>query len=363
MEEKSVELEQLNKREVSSIHDEFVRAVFSERELIIEFLRFYVGKTEEGLAMLGLLDLEGLESQETHFFDSEGHQRIADLIFNIPLKDKSGGAGVIFVFEHKSFPSRSLPFQLLKYLDAIWHSCFLAVRSHVNIDFVLPAPLLIVLHNGATKIKVKPMLCDYVAKVPGTAKFIPTFDYMLVDLPALLPEELGTAPLLRVVLELLKRATDGTLYDVRKQILEPLSAIRDDARTRERINRIMRYTGKVLKSSNIEFTRDIANDFLRPIFGERSDEMIMSCFDEVEAKGIAIGKAEGIAIGEAKGEAKGEVKGRQRSVLDALRVKFRGVSKRIEDEVLQISDPDVLRDLIVDVIRSQTLDDFVKVLK
>jgi hypothetical protein len=38
--------------------------------------------------------------------------------------------------------------------------------------------------------------------------------------------------LLRVILELLKRATDGTLYDVRKQILEPLAEIWDEEKTR-----------------------------------------------------------------------------------------------------------------------------------
>ena len=63
----------------------------------------------------------------------------------------------------------------------------------------------------------------------------------------LTPEEFGTAPLLRVILELLKRATDGTLYDVRKQILEPMAEIRDDEKTRYWIQQILRYMDKAIK--------------------------------------------------------------------------------------------------------------------
>ncbi|MDR0705716.1 MAG: Rpn family recombination-promoting nuclease/putative transposase, partial [Planctomycetaceae bacterium] len=118
---------------------------------------------------------------------------------------------------------------MLKYLAAIWNKFFSEAKNPENSDFMLPAPLLIVLHNGSKPIINKPMLDEYIAKVVGTKRFIQKFDYIMVDLSVLTPDEFGTAPLLRVILELLKRATDG---NVRKQILEPLAAIRDDEKTR-----------------------------------------------------------------------------------------------------------------------------------
>ncbi|MDR0705090.1 MAG: Rpn family recombination-promoting nuclease/putative transposase, partial [Planctomycetaceae bacterium] len=239
-----------------NIHDEFVRAVFANLELVIEFLKLYVGKTREGRKLLKLLDLKRIRLEPTQFFGPEGRQRIADLIFWIPLKHGKGLAGVVFVFEHKSERKRSWPFQLLKYLAAIWNKFFSEAKNPESPNFMLPAPLLIVLHNGSKPIINKPMLDGYIAKVAGTKRFIPKFDYIMVDLSALTPDEFGTAPLLRVILELLKRAADGTLYDVRKQILEPLAAIRDDEKTRYWIQQILRYMDQSIKSKKKELTTE-----------------------------------------------------------------------------------------------------------
>ncbi|GHT19607.1 hypothetical protein FACS1894189_8510 [Planctomycetales bacterium] len=107
-----------------NIHDEFVRAVFAHVELVIEFLKLYIGRTPVGRKLLQQLDLKRIRLETTHFFGEEGRERIADLIFWIPLKRGKGSTGVVFVFEHKSERRRSMAFQLLKYLVAIWNKFF-----------------------------------------------------------------------------------------------------------------------------------------------------------------------------------------------------------------------------------------------
>jgi hypothetical protein len=64
-------------------------------------------------------------------------------------------------------------------------------------------------------------------------------------------------------------------------------------------------------------------------------------------------------------EAKAEAKTGQDMVLIALRAKFKfkKVPKRIETAIRQISDPIALRSLIRNIIKCQTVDEFVKVLK
>jgi hypothetical protein len=277
--------------------------------------------------------------ETTHFSGEEGRERIADLIFSIPLKKGKGSTGVVFVFEHKSERTRSLPFQLLKYLVAIWNKIFSETKNPEKETFVLPAPLLIVLHNGAKPIIDKPMLEQYTAKVAGTKRFIPTFDYELVDLPALNIEELGKAPLLRVILELLKRSTDGTLYDVRAQILEPLAAIRDDEQTRYWVQRILRYMDKSLSRTKKELTPKLIDQVIKPIYKERSTNMSLTFLEKLEARG------------------KAEI------ILAILRKKFKSVPSSTETTIRSMSDSIALESLAVHAAISQTLDEFTEALQ
>jgi hypothetical protein len=339
----SVKNLQPNKKKSVNIHDEFVRAVFANLELVAEFLKLYIGKTRDGLKLLKLLDLKRIRLEPTQFFGPEGRQRIADLIFWIPLKHGKGTAGVVFVFEHKSERKRSWPFQLLKYLVAIWNKFFSEAKNPEDKNFVLPAPLLIVLHNGSKPIINKPKLDEYIAKIIGTKRFIPKFDYIMVDLSVLSPDEFGTAPLLRVILELLKRATDGTLYDVRKQILEPLAAIRDDEKTRYWIQQILRYMDKAIKNKKKELTPESIDEVIKPVYKERSTKMSLTFLEKLEAKSKAEGK--------------------QEMVLLALRTKFKKIPKYIEITIRQMSDPIALDSLISEIFECQTLDEFAEALK
>ncbi|MDR2755702.1 MAG: Rpn family recombination-promoting nuclease/putative transposase [Planctomycetaceae bacterium] len=332
-----------NKKSSVNIHDEFVRAVFANLELVAEFLKLYVGKTQNGFKLLTLLDLNRIKLETTQLFGPEGRQRIADLIFWIPLKDRKGSAGVVFVFEHKSERKRSWPFQLLKYLVAIWNKFFSEAKNPEKKNFMLPAPLLIVLHNGSKPIMNKPKLDEYIAKIIGTKQFIPKFDYIMVDLAVLSPDEFGTAPLLRVILELLKRATDGTLYDVRKQILEPLAVIRDDEKTRYWIQQILRYMDKAVKSKKKELTPESIDEVIKPVYKERSTKMSLTFLEKLEAKG--------------------EAKGKQDMVLIALRTKFKKIPTYIETAIRQMSDPIALESLMSEIFESQTLDEFADALK
>jgi len=154
---------------------------------------------------------------------------------------------------------------------------------------------------------------------------------------------LGDAPLLRVILELLKRATDGTLSDVQTQILEQLGAIRDDKETWYWIQRILRYMDDLLMAKHERFMPERIDQVIRPVYEERSDKMALSFFEEIEARG------------EAKGQAK--------AVLTFLRKKFHRIPKRIEHAVRQMTDPIALDSLVAHVVDCKTLDEFAEALK
>jgi hypothetical protein len=332
----------LRKKTADNIHDEFVRAVFAHLEIFIEFLKLYIGRSRAGRKLLQQLDLKRIKLETTHFFSDEGRERIADLIFSIPLKRGIGSTGVVFVFEHKSERKRSLAFQLLKYLVAVWNKFFSEAKNPESKTFVLPAPLLIVLHNGSKPLIDKPTLEKYIAKIAGTRRFIPKFDYVLVDLPALSIEKLGKAPLLRVILELLKRATDGTLYDVHKQILEPLALIRDDEKTRYWIQRILRYMDKALQRAEKELTPDLVDQVIQPVYRERSREMSLTFLEKLEARG----------------EARGEAKGKAEAVIRILTRRLKAPSKALQKKINSITDINKLDELTDFALTCISLDEF-----
>jgi len=149
-------------KQAGNIHDRFVRSVFAHVELVAACLRLYVAPI-----LLKQLDLRRIKLEPTHFFSEEGRERIADLIFSIPLKRKRGSMKVVFVFEHKSERRRSLGFQLLKYLVAIWNKFFSEAKNPESNDFFLPAPLLIVLHNGSKPLIDKPTLEKSLQRLSG----------------------------------------------------------------------------------------------------------------------------------------------------------------------------------------------------
>jgi predicted transposase YdaD len=219
---------------------------------------------------------------------------------------------------------------------------------------MLPAPLLIVLHNGSKPIINKPMLDEYIAKVVGTKRFIPKFDYIMVDLSVLTPDEFGTAPLLRVILELLKRATDGTLYDVRKQILEPLATIRDDEKTRYWIQQILRYMDKAIKNKKKELTPETIDEVIKPIYKERSTKMSLTFLEKLEAQGRAEGKMEG----RREGKMEGKIEGKHEMILAVLQDKFTKIPVRIETAIREINDPIALKSLCVHAFSCRTLKEF-----
>ena len=334
----------------TNIHDQFVKAVFAHTELVAGLLRQYAEPT-----LLKQLDLRKIKLEPTHFVGEEGRERIADMIYSIPLKKGRGTTEVIFVFEHKSERRRSLGLQLLKYLTSSWNRIFSAAANRESDDFFLPAPLLIVLHNGPKPLIDKPTLEKMVAKVAGTERFIPKFEFDIIDLPALRVEDLGDAPLLRVILELLKRATDGTLNDVQTQILEPLAAIRDDAQTRYWIQRILQYMDNLQAQKYKRMTRKQVGQIIQPVYKERSDDMTKTLFEEIEETGYT----RGVAIGEARGEARGEAK----AVLTVLRTRFGKVPKGIESEVRKMTDPTALESWLVYATTCKSLDEFAKAIK
>ena len=64
--------------------------------------------------------MDTLEPQKDSFINKELQESFSDLLFKANINNREGY--LYFLFKHKSYPSRDVAFQLLKYMVEIWNT-------------------------------------------------------------------------------------------------------------------------------------------------------------------------------------------------------------------------------------------------
>ena len=90
------ELKPTRKSNPGNIYDAFAKQMFSRIFMIIDFLRNYADEN-----FVAEINLKRIRPAPTHYFGHDGKERIADLVFQCPLK-AGGDRMAVIVFEHQS---------------------------------------------------------------------------------------------------------------------------------------------------------------------------------------------------------------------------------------------------------------------
>ena len=316
-----------------NIYDAFAKQMLRRIVVFIDFLLYYADKK-----FVSEIDLDNIQSAPTHYFGKDGTEQIMDLIFRCPLKNGNGGSLMaVIIFEHQSGSLKRIPQKLLRYISAIWD-------AELKEGKPLSAPYFIVLRSGK-----KP----HSGRLPKVSDLLPKgrdgkplgkaveIEYDVVDLPSWDFEQLVGGAVLRLTLGMLHKMAGGNLDDL-PEALKPLMEIADPAQRVDLTRDVLPFADKVFLAHNRQLDETMVAEALRPIFKERVKTMIKSIFEEKVDEGVAIGQA--------------------KSVLTALRKKFKKVPKHIEQAVLAKSDPIVLESLLEHVFDSNTLDEFAEML-
>jgi hypothetical protein len=273
----------------------------------------------------------------THYIGKDGDERIADLVFQCPLKDGTGDLMAVIIFEHQSGSLKKIPHKLLKYISSIWD-------AEMKDGKPLSAPYFIILRTSKQRHRgAYPTIADLLPKGRDGKPLghVPEIRYDVVDLPAWDFENLIGGTVLRLALGMLHKMTGGNLDEFPKA-LEPLRDIANEGQRIELTKELMDFVNKAFAAHNRKIDEATWSKALHPIFKGKERAMIKTIFEEREE------------IGEARGKAK--------AVLVALRKKFKKVPKRIEGAVLGMSDPIALESLLEHVFDSNTLDEFAEML-
>ncbi len=149
-------------------HDKFFKELFSKREEVSEFVSKTLPKQ-----LVEKLNLEKLELDKTEYIDKKLKTSFSDIVYNC-VYGKDTKIKITLLFEHKSYPESYPHFQLLGYMLNIWQT---QINQKQNLTPIIP----IIFYHGERKWTQKP-LEKYFENLDETLqKFIPEFDYQLID--------------------------------------------------------------------------------------------------------------------------------------------------------------------------------------
>ncbi len=156
------------KKNLINSHDRFFKELFSKKEEVSEF----VEKTFPA-EIAKNLDLETLELDKTEYVDSKLRTSFSDVVYNCKYGNETN-VKISLLFEHKSHPESYPHLQLLGYMLKIWE---IQIKQKEELTPVIP----IIFYHGKKKWNNKPFEKYFNGTDKALQRFIPKFDYQLID--------------------------------------------------------------------------------------------------------------------------------------------------------------------------------------
>jgi hypothetical protein len=164
------------------VKDISFKLIFENHELFVEFLRDFVP-----VDMLKDIKPADIEDVSTNYPSLENGEKSSDTVKKINLKNAQP-LFVIALLEHQSKVNYRMPFKLLYYMASIWANYKKEVmqnkqtRQPATKDFTYPPILPLVYYDGTGKWTAETNFLNKVELGDIFSKYIPKFEYELVDL-------------------------------------------------------------------------------------------------------------------------------------------------------------------------------------
>lgn len=160
-------------QKVQSPHDKLFRQTFSDKRKVEAFLK---GALTESIA--SKLQFESLNQVKDSFIDEQLREHFADVVYTCKFGEERE-ITLTFLFEHKTWQPAFPHLQLLRYMLNIWEA---EEKNRQQLRPILP----IVVYHGRKAWDVKPFKRYFERDLypKELERFLPTFEYGLVDLTA-----------------------------------------------------------------------------------------------------------------------------------------------------------------------------------
>lgn len=335
---------------IQNPHDKFFKETFGNVEIAKDFLNNYLPEN-----IIKVIDVNTLEPQKDSFINEELEEGFSDMLFRVNINKREGY--IYFLFEHKSYTSKDISFQLLKYMIEIWEAKI--KKEGIN---ELPMIIPLVIYHGKDNWNIKTTLGELITgykDLPkAIQKFIPDYEYLIYDLSRYTDKEIKGQAQLRIILTIFRDIFTKDNKGFQESIFraaEYLQELEDKQTGIEYFETFIRY----IFNARANFTKKDIDEIIDKIgktYPEGS-ELVMTLAETFRQEG----KEEGIKQGIEKGIEKGE---RRKSLNYAVKLLTKKFGKLPEEYKEKLNNADIeILDLIVEEIFSlESLDDVDKYL-
>ena len=267
-------------------HDAFMKKILSDRDAARSFL---IGFLPEHI--VSFLDIDAFSYQDSVFHNEKMQTRLADMVFDIPVKDSKDAVQVSVLFELKSHKDPFTWLQILEYLAAAYRKqLHQKGKGQGKLKLIIP----VIYYHGKEVWKQEKNASFFKDFPESLHSFIPEFDRIFIDLKTLSEKEI-----LSISNSLMKAALRIHILRLMKQIEEG-----EFRRVFEEfhMDRYGNYLGSIIVYSlqNLNISSEEMNTFIDE-FPEPIKSETMTIAEQLYRKGVKEGKEQGVQEGLEKG--------------------------------------------------------------
>lgn len=287
-----------DKMKIQNPHDKFFKETFSNIAVAKDFINNYLPQS-----ILDIIELDTLEAQKDSFINEELEEVFSDMLFRVNIDKREGY--LYFLFEHKSYSSKNISFQLLKYMLEIWEAK-IKKESANELPIIIP----LVIYHGKDSWNIKTSLGELIngyRELPEEVKkYIPNYEYLLYDLSKYTDEDIKGEAQLRILLSIFRDIFVKDNKGIQDSILRAALYLRelDNKQTGvEYFETFMRYilnAGQKLSKKDIEEIM-VKIESVYPEGSEAAMTLAEILREEGKLKGLEEGKLKGLEEGKLKG--------------------------------------------------------------
>ncbi len=273
-------------------HDETLKNLFSHPEMVSDLLRGFV--REEWVRRL---DFSTLEKVNTRFVTDQADSREGDITWKVRWGDT--WLFILILIEFQSQPDRWMSLRMLAYVSLLYQD--LIKQKQIKAHDRLPPVLPIALYNGSREWREPIAFTDLMSEAPrGLERFIPRFEYLLLDESRIPLEEVEKSNLAKALFALERSFTVQEVAN----IVAALGPFFRAPRNRSLMRAFSVWLNRaLLPAHHLEIPPDKLEDFRE----------VQNMLQERVKQWVKQWKAEGLAEGRQQGRQQGRQEGRQES--------------------------------------------------
>ncbi|KAF1083697.1 hypothetical protein SPSYN_03154 [Sporotomaculum syntrophicum] len=311
---------------IQNPHDKFFKKTFGDVDVAGNFLDNYLPQN-----IVDIIDMDTLEPQKDSFINNELQESFSDLLYKVNINNREGY--LYFLFEHKSYPSQDVAFQLLKYMVEIWNA---KVENTNQLPVIIP----LVIYHGKDGWNIKPtlgeMILGYEELPTDVQALIPDYKYLLYDLSRYNDEQIKGAVKNKIAMTMMRDMPREDIGEILKFVFRAaihLLELEDKQTGMEHFETLVRY----LLSARADLTKGHFNELVKKIetIYPEGSEMIMTLAEQFRKEGLERGMERGME----RGRKEGETEALTRTAIKFLVKKFGFVPEDLKQGITKLDVP------------------------